>query len=79
MDELDWPVQSPDLNPIKTPLGCIRVETESQISVCDLTTVLLEEWSKTLWKAFPEELKLLKLQRVDQRHIIPDGLRMEFE
>ena len=80
VDELDWPAQSPDLNPIEHL--CDKLERRltarpsHPTSVCDLTNVLLEEWSKNPINNFPEELKLLQLQRVDRHHIKPYGLRM---
>ena len=87
VEELDWPAQSPDLNPIEHLWDelerRLRARPSRLTSVSDLTNALLEEWSKipintllNLWKAFPEELKLLRLQRVGRHHIKPYGLRM---
>lgn len=50
VDELYWPAQSPDLNPIQ-PLWDelerrMRARPSRPTSVCDLTNALLEEWSK---------------------------------
>ena len=50
MDELDWPAQSPDLNPTEHLWDeleqTLRARPSCPTSVCDLTNVLLEEWSK---------------------------------
>ena len=50
MDELNWPAQSPDLNPIVStllhPNGVLRARPSHPTSVCDLTNALLKEWSK---------------------------------
>ncbi|KAI4894671.1 hypothetical protein NFI96_015582 [Prochilodus magdalenae] len=70
VEELDWPAQSPDLHPIEHLWDGLewrlRARPSRPTSVSDLTNVLLEEWSEipittflTLWKAFPEELKLM--------------------
>uniref|UniRef100_A0AAR2K7Y8 Tc1-like transposase DDE domain-containing protein n=1 Tax=Pygocentrus nattereri TaxID=42514 RepID=A0AAR2K7Y8_PYGNA len=49
MENLDWPAQSPDLNPIKhfwdELEGRLRARPSRSTSVSDLTNVLLEEWS----------------------------------
>uniref|UniRef100_A0A672YKD4 Tc1-like transposase DDE domain-containing protein n=1 Tax=Sphaeramia orbicularis TaxID=375764 RepID=A0A672YKD4_9TELE len=50
VDELDWPAQSPDLNPIEHLWDelerRLRARPSHPTSVCDLTNVFLEEWSK---------------------------------
>uniref|UniRef100_A0A3P8VX90 Tc1-like transposase DDE domain-containing protein n=1 Tax=Cynoglossus semilaevis TaxID=244447 RepID=A0A3P8VX90_CYNSE len=50
VDELDWPAQSPDLNPIEHLWDelerRLRARPSRPTSVCDLTNALLEEWSK---------------------------------
>ncbi len=50
-DGLDWPAQSPDLNPIEHLWDelewRLRARPSRPTSVCDLTNALLEEWSKT--------------------------------
>ena len=50
VDELDWPAQSPDLNPIEQLWDeleqRLRARPSHPTSVCDLTNALLEEWSK---------------------------------
>ncbi|MCJ8736326.1 hypothetical protein PDJAM_G00258380 [Pangasius djambal] len=50
VDELDWPAQSPDLNPIEHLWDelerRLRARPSRPTSVCDLTKALLEEWSK---------------------------------
>uniref|UniRef100_A0A3P8SGA8 Tc1-like transposase DDE domain-containing protein n=1 Tax=Amphiprion percula TaxID=161767 RepID=A0A3P8SGA8_AMPPE len=50
VDELDWPAQSPDLNPIEHLWDelerRLRARPSGPTSVCDLTNALLEEWSK---------------------------------
>uniref|UniRef100_A0A667WWW4 Tc1-like transposase DDE domain-containing protein n=1 Tax=Myripristis murdjan TaxID=586833 RepID=A0A667WWW4_9TELE len=50
VDELDWPAQSPDLNPIEYLWDelerRLRARPSRPTSVCDLTNALLEEWSK---------------------------------
>uniref|UniRef100_A0A3P8W229 Tc1-like transposase DDE domain-containing protein n=1 Tax=Cynoglossus semilaevis TaxID=244447 RepID=A0A3P8W229_CYNSE len=52
VDELDWPAQSPDLNPIEHLWDelerRLRARPSPPTSVCDLTNALLEEWSKIL-------------------------------
>ena len=54
VDELDWPGQSPDLNPIEHLWDelerRLRARPSRPTSVCDLTNALLEEWSKILIK-----------------------------
>ena len=70
VDDLNWPAQSPDLNPIEHVWDeleqRLRARPSCPTSVCDLTNALLEEWSKipinTLLyhvESLPEELKLL--------------------
>ncbi|KAL0151286.1 hypothetical protein M9458_053477, partial [Cirrhinus mrigala] len=50
VDELDWPAQSPDLNPIEHLWDelerRLRARPSRPTSVCDLTNALLKEWSK---------------------------------
>ncbi|KAL0151306.1 hypothetical protein M9458_053497 [Cirrhinus mrigala] len=50
VDELDWPTQSPDLNPIEHLWDelerRLKARPSRPTSVCDLTNALLEEWSK---------------------------------
>ena len=50
LEKLDWPAQSPDLNPIEHLWDeleqRLRARTSRPTSVSDLTNVLLEEWSK---------------------------------
>ena len=50
VDELDWPAQNPDLNPIEHLWDELEwrlmARPSHPISVCDLTNVPLEEWSK---------------------------------
>ena len=50
VDELNWPAQSPDLNPIEHFWDelerRLRARPSCPTSVCDLTNALLEEWSK---------------------------------
>ena len=50
VDELDWPAQGPDLNPIEHHWDKLerrlRARPSCPTSVCDLTNALLEEWSK---------------------------------
>ena len=68
MKKLDWPAQSPDLNPIKHLWDelepCLRARPNRATSVPDLTNALVAEWKQVLaamfyWKAFPEEWRLL--------------------
>ena len=51
MEELDWPAQSPDLNPIEHLWDELEQRLQARpsppTSVSDLTNELLEEWSKT--------------------------------
>ncbi|KAI4888987.1 hypothetical protein NFI96_031291 [Prochilodus magdalenae] len=78
VEELDWPAQSPDLHPIEHLWDGLewrlRARPSRPTSVSDLTNVLLEEWSEipistfqTLWKEFPEELKLVVLDTAAER------------
>ena len=60
-----------------------RARPSRPTSVCGLTNPLLEEPHEHSHEhtpkpcgAFPEELKLLQLQRVDRRHINPYELRL---
>ena len=50
VDELDWPAQSPDLNPIEHLWDeleqAVRTRPSRPTSVCDLTNAHLENWSK---------------------------------
>ncbi len=50
VEELDWPAQSPDLNPIEHLWDelerRLRARPSRPTSVSDLTNALLEEWSK---------------------------------
>jgi len=50
VEELDWPAQSPDLNPIEHPWDELEQRLQARpshpTSVSDLINVLLEEWSK---------------------------------
>ncbi|MCJ8745688.1 hypothetical protein PDJAM_G00133110 [Pangasius djambal] len=50
VEELDWPAQSPDFNPIEhlwdELVRRLRARPSHPTSVPDLTNVLLEEWSK---------------------------------
>ena len=50
VEELDWPAQSPDLNPIEHLWDelewRLRARPSGPTSVPDLTNALLEEWSK---------------------------------
>ena len=69
VEKLDWPAQSPDLNPIGLwdELECrLRARTNCPTSVPDLTNALVAEWKQIpqqcpniSWKAFPEERRLL--------------------
>ncbi|KAI4901192.1 hypothetical protein NFI96_032155, partial [Prochilodus magdalenae] len=61
VEELDWPAQSPDLSTERQAFLSKHQCLTSQM-------LLLEEWSGipintflTLWKAFPEELKLVSV------------------
>ena len=49
VEELDWPAQSPDLNPIEHLWDKLewrlRARSSHPTSVPDLTNALLEEWS----------------------------------
>ena len=62
VEELDWPAQSPDLNPIERRL---RDRPNRPTSVSDLTNALVAEWQQVpaamfqhLVKAFPELWRL---------------------
>jgi len=50
VEELDWPAQSPDLNPIEHIWDKLEQRVQARpsrpTSLPDLTNVLLEEWSK---------------------------------
>jgi hypothetical protein len=50
VEELDWPAQSPDLNPIENiwdELECrLRARPNHPTSVPDLTNALVAEWKK---------------------------------
>ena len=50
VDELDWPAQSADLNPIDHLWDeldwRLRARPSGPTSVCDLTNAPMEEWSK---------------------------------
>ena len=50
VEELDWPVQTPDLPPIEHLWDelewRLRTRPSRPTSVSDLTNTLLEEWSK---------------------------------
>ena len=50
LEELDWPAQSPDLNPIKHIWyeleRRLRAKPNRQTSVPNLTNVLVDEWKK---------------------------------
>ena len=50
MEELDWPAQSPDLNPIEHLYyeleRRLRARTIRPTSVPDLTTALVNEWKQ---------------------------------
>jgi len=50
VEELDWPAQSPDLNPIEhlwdELVRKLRARPSRPTSLPDLTNALLEEWSK---------------------------------
>ncbi|CDQ95357.1 unnamed protein product, partial [Oncorhynchus mykiss] len=67
VEELDWPSQSPDLNPIKHLWDelerRLRARSSRPKSVPNLTNALVAEWkqqcSNILWKAFPGECRLL--------------------
>ncbi|KAK1790588.1 hypothetical protein P4O66_014464, partial [Electrophorus voltai] len=90
VEELDWPAQSPDLNPIEHLWDeleqRLRARPSPPTSVSDLTNVLLEEWPKppinsflNLVECLPrrvEELKLFQLQTMGQHHITLYGLRL---
>jgi hypothetical protein len=61
LEELDWPAQSPDLNP-----HGMNWNADCPTSVPDLTSALVAEWKQTaaamfqhLVEAFPEERRLL--------------------
>ena len=75
VEELDWPAQSPDLNPIEHlwyELGLLArpnrllARPNCPTSMPNLTNGLVAEWKQIpaamfehLWKAFPEEWRLL--------------------
>ena len=50
VEELDWPAQSPDLNPTEHLWDelerRLRARPSRPTSVCDLINALLEEWSQ---------------------------------
>ncbi len=50
MDELDWPAQSPDLNPIQhlwDELDCqVQIRAYCPTSMADLTDALVAEWQQ---------------------------------
>lgn len=52
---VDWPAQSPDLNLMEQLQDELEWRFRSKQA----------KQAQTLWKAFPEDLKLLKLQRQD--------------
>ena len=91
VDELDWPAQSPSLNPIEHLWDelewSLKARPSNPTSVSDLTNALLEIWSKILIytllnhvESLPIRVKLLLLllllQRLERHHIKPYGLRM---
>ena len=71
VEELDWPAQSPDLNPIDHLWDeleqSLQARPSRRTSVSDLTNALLEEWSKiptntllNLEESLPRRTKAVK-------------------
>ena len=69
MEELDWPAQSPDLNPIEHIWDelehrlCARPNRST--SVADLTNALVAEWKQVPAAMFPRLMESLPRRGVD--------------
>ena len=63
VEELDWPAQSPDLNPIEDLWDelerRLRARPDHLTSVPDLTNAFVAEWKQVPATMFPEEWRLL--------------------
>ena len=80
LEELDWPAQSPDLNPIEhiwDELECqLRASPNRPTSATNLTNALVAEWKKVpaamfqrLVESLPRRVEAVITAKGDQLHI----------